>query len=247
MSVEGLCPWKGGPGSPAPLDIVCRTFSGPFHSQRAGGWWGPTEHSAQAGVSSPGTPSLPGAAAPVSELADFSHPYSALHRDQTQWPGSFPGMTTCGLLPLLQHLPRHCQQPLLCHGDAKDCGLWHRQAGEVRGKKRGVGRHQQEGWGWREGFGRVFQLGWPHLCCLQLRMDLSGWGVQAGLQPLPQPEHHIHILVTGFGHLCFSWQCQSSRTAGKREKWTSLAMSLLLQLSQRSLLVVLSHVCAEQS
>lgn len=95
--------------------------------------------------------------------------------------------------------------------------------------------------------GRVLQLGWPHPCCLQLGMDLHGWGVQAGLQPLPQPEHPIHIPVTVFGHLCFSWQCQSSRTAGKSGKWTALAMSLLLQLSQRSLLVVLSHVCSKQS
>lgn len=79
---------------------------------------------------------------PCAQSWPISHiPYSALHRDQTQWPGSVPGMTTCGLLPLLQHLLRHCQQPLLCHGDAKDPGLWHRQAGEVGGKKRSVGRH----------------------------------------------------------------------------------------------------------
>lgn len=44
-------------------------------------------------------------------------------------------MTTCVLLPLLRD--RHCQQPLLCHGDAKDCGLWHRQAGELRGQAKG--------------------------------------------------------------------------------------------------------------
>lgn len=44
-------------------------------------------------------------------------------------------MTTCVLLPLLRD--RHCQQPLLCHRDAKDCRLWHRQAGELRGQAKG--------------------------------------------------------------------------------------------------------------
>lgn len=76
------------------------------------------------------------------------------------------------------------------------------------GKQRAVGRLGQEGWGCMEGFsaGLVSSL---------LPASQDGWGVQAGLQPLPQPEHHIRILVTVFGHLCFSWQCQSSRTAGK--------------------------------
>lgn len=174
-----------------------------------------------------------------SELVDFSHPHpcSALHRDQTQWPGSFPGMTTCVLLPLLRD--RHCQQPLLCHGDAKDCGLWHRQAGELRGQAKGCRQAPTGELGLEGGF-----FTWAGLIPAACSSGWTScvWGVQAGLQPQPQPEHHIHILVTDFGHLFFSWQCQSSRTAGKRGKWTSLAMSLLLQLSRRSLLVVLSHV-----
>lgn len=45
--------------------------SGPFQSQSAGGRWGPTEHSTQAGVSRPGTPSLPGAAALMLRAGGF--------------------------------------------------------------------------------------------------------------------------------------------------------------------------------
>lgn len=149
-------------------------------------------------------------------------------------------MTTCGLLPLLQHLLRHCHSLCCALGMPRTAGCSTGRQESSVGKQRGAGRLGQEGWDCREGFSAELALS-------LLPAAQDGWGVQAGLQPLPQPEHHIHILVTVFGHLCFSWQCQSSRTAGKRGKWTSLAMSLLLQLSQRSVLVVLSHVCSKQS
>lgn len=145
-------------------------------------------------------------------------------------------MTTCVTpSPQGQTLPATSTVPWGCQGLRAVAQAGRRAPWASKGVQAGTNRRAGAG-------GRVFHLGWPHPCCLQLGMDLCGWGVQAGLQPLPQPEHHIHILVTDFGHLFFSWQCQSSRTAGKRGKWTSLAMSLLLQLSRRSLLVVLSHV-----
>lgn len=86
-------------------------------------------------------------------------------------------------------------------------GAW-AQAGRraLQAGERGAGSNWQElvnelvveGWGWRVGLsagaGRC-----P--CCLQRGMDLCGWRIQAGLQLLPQSEHHIHIPVEFFWHL----------------------------------------------
>lgn len=87
-------------------------------------------------------------------------------------------------------------------------GAWQRrQVGELCGQGSGVQAATVrsspnglavEGWGWREGL----SAGAGHRpCCLQRGTDLCGWRVQAGLQPLPQSEYHIHIPVTFFWHL----------------------------------------------
>lgn len=99
-------------------------------------------------------PHCPGVQPQGSEpcISHIHGPDSALQRDQTRWPGCFPGMTTCGFFPLLSICSDTASSLCRARGMPRTVGCGTGRQESSVGKQRGAGRHRQDSWGWREGF-----------------------------------------------------------------------------------------------